>query len=60
MTNDINTIKQQNDEIEALLKTRGIKFTKLSIDNMDPETEMLIIQTYNKYLNDIFAQNAKI
>lgn len=44
MTNDINTMKL----IEALLKTRGIKFTKLSIDNMDPEPEMLIIQTYNK------------
>ena len=53
----IANLKKQNDGMETAFKNKGIKFTKLSIDNVDPETELLLLKDYNNYLKGISAAN---
>ena len=43
--------------METAFKNKGVKFTKLSIDNMDPETELILLKDYNMYLKSISAAN---
>ena len=45
----IANLTKQNEGMEASFKTKGIPFVKLSIDSVDPETELLMLQNYNKY-----------
>ncbi len=39
----IASLKKQNEGMETSFQTKGIKFTKLSIDSMDPESELLML-----------------
>lgn len=53
----IANLKKQNEGMESSFKTKGIQFTKLSLDSVDPETELLMLQTYNTYLKGISTAN---
>ncbi len=53
----IANLKKQNDGMETAFKNKGIQFNKLSIDNVDPETELLLLKDYNNYLKGISAAN---
>jgi hypothetical protein len=57
MDKQIANLKKQNEGMENSFKNKGIKFTKLSIDNMEPETELLLLKQYNDYLKGISAAN---
>lgn len=57
----IAILKKQNDGMESGFKSKEIQFNKLSIDNnMDQETELMILKTYNEYLKGISKQNRPI
>jgi hypothetical protein len=43
--------------MEVAFKNKEIVFTKLSIDNLDPETELTLLTTYNQYLKEISKNN---
>ena len=49
----IENINKQNEGMEIAFKNKGIAFTKLSIDSMDSETELTLLQNYNAYLKNI-------
>lgn len=53
----IASLKKQNEGMETSFQTKGIQFTKLSLDSMDPETELLLLKDYNNYLKGISAAN---
>lgn len=53
----IANLKKQNEGMETSFQTRGIKFTKLSLDSMDPEAELLLLKDYNNYLKGISSAN---
>ena len=53
----ITNLKKQNDGIETAFKNKGINFTKLSIDNVEPEIEFKFLKDYNNYLKGISAAN---
>jgi len=53
----ISNLNKQNEGMETGFKNKGIKFTKLSIDNMDPEAELMLLKSYNNYLKGISAAN---
>lgn len=53
----IMNFKKQNEGMETSFQTKGIKFTKVSIDDVDPETELLLLKNYNNYLKSISAAN---
>jgi hypothetical protein len=53
----ITNLKKQNDGMEISFKNKGIEFTKLSIDNMAPETELMLLKDYNDYLKGISKNN---
>ena len=56
----IANLTKQNEGMEASFKTKGIPFTKLSIDSVDPETELLMLQNQNKYLKEISLANRPV
>ena len=56
----IASLKKQNEGMETSFQTRGIQFTKLSLDSMDPEAELLLLKDYNKYLKEIAAANKPV
>ncbi len=51
LTKQITNLKKQNDGMEISFKNKGITFTKLSIDTIDPETELKLLKDYNEYLH---------
>ncbi len=53
----IDNLKKQNEGMEMSFKNKSIKFTKLSIDNIDPETELMLLKDYNNYLKNISKNN---
>lgn len=53
----IANLKKQNDGMETSFKAKDIKFTKLNIENIDPETELMLLKDYNEYLKNISKQN---
>ena len=53
----ITNLKKQNENMETSFKIKDIKFTKLNIDNCDPETEFLLLKDYNNYLKGILTAN---
>lgn len=53
----IASLKKQNEGMESSFQTRGIQFTKLSLDSMDPEAELLLLKDYNNYLKGIASAN---
>ena len=57
LTKQITNLKKQNDGMEIAFKNKSIEFTKLSIDNVDPETELSILKDYNEYLKGISKNN---
>ncbi len=57
MDKQIANLNKQNEGMETSFKNKGIQFTKLSIDNMEPETELLLLKKYNDYLKGISAAN---
>ncbi len=57
MDKQIANLKKQNEGMENSFKTKSIQFTKLSIDNVEPETELLLLKQYNDYLKGISAAN---
>jgi len=57
MDKQIANLKKQNEGMEMSFKTKDIKFTKLNIDNVEPETELLLLKQYNDYLKGISAAN---
>ena len=54
---ELAMLKKQNDGMEIGFKNKGIPFTKLSVDHMDPEKELMIVKDYNHYLKNISAAN---
>jgi len=57
MDKQIANLIKQNEGMESSFKMKGIKFTKLSFDAMDPETELMLLKDYNTYLKGISAAN---
>lgn len=57
MDRQLANLKKQNDGMEASLTAKNVKFTKLNLDSMDPESELLMLQTYNEYLKNLSKQN---
>jgi len=53
----ITNLKKQNDGMEISFKNKGVEFTKLSIDSMDQDTELMLLKDYNTYLKSISAAN---
>ena len=53
----IANLKKQNDGMETSFTAKNVQFTKLSIDNVDPETELMLVKDYNTYLKGISAAN---
>lgn len=53
----ITNLKKQNDGMELSFKNKGVEFTKLSIDTMEPETELMLLKDYNEYLKNISKNN---
>jgi hypothetical protein len=53
----IANLKKQNDGLEKSFLSKNISFTKLNIENVDPETELLLLTQYNDYLKNISKQN---
>lgn len=53
----ITNLKKQNDGMEIAFKTKSIQFTKLSIDDLEPETELMLLKDYNEYLKNISKNN---
>ena len=57
MDKQIANLKKQNEGMETSFKNKGIQFTQLTIDNVDPETELTLLKDYNTYLKSISAAN---
>jgi hypothetical protein len=57
MDNLITNLKKQNEGMETAFKNKNIEFTKLSIDDVDPETELKLLKDYNNYLKIISSAN---
>ena len=57
MDKQIVNLKKQNEGMETAFKNKNIEFTKLSIDNVDPETELMLLKDYNNYLKGISSAN---
>lgn len=57
MEKEIANLKKQNEGMETSFKAKNIQFTKLSIDNVDPDTELMLLKDYNTYLKGISASN---
>jgi hypothetical protein len=57
MDKQIASLKKQNDGMETSFKSKNIKFTKLVINNVDPETEIMLLKNYNTYLKGISSAN---
>jgi hypothetical protein len=57
VTKQIANLKKQNEGMETSFKNKSIPFTKLSIDNIDPETELMLVKDYNNYLKEISKNN---
>jgi len=57
MDKQIANLKKQNEGMEYSFKMKSIQFTKLSINNMDPDTELMLLNKYNLYLKGISAAN---
>ena len=57
MEKQIANLKKQNEGMESGFKNKGIQFTKLSIDSVDVEKEILFLKDYNEYLKNISKQN---
>ena len=53
----IANIHKQNNGMELSFKDREIKFTKLTIENIDCETELILVKDYNEYLKNIAKNN---
>ncbi len=45
------------EEIESVLIESNIKFTKLNIVHVDPETELILLQNYYKYMRNLLKLN---
>ena len=50
---------KQNEGMESSFKLKGIKFTKLSVDDTDipAERQLELLKIQNEYLKDISKQN---
>lgn len=57
ISKQITNLKKQNDGMETAFKNKDINFTKLSIDNVNPEIELRFLTDYNNYLKGISAAN---
>lgn len=57
MEKQIENLMKQNDGMETSFKNKRIQFNKLSINVMDPETELMLLKEYNTYLKGISAAN---
>lgn len=57
MDKQIANLKKQNDGMESSFKAKNVEFTKITIENVDPETELQLLKDYNEYLKGISKQN---
>jgi hypothetical protein len=57
MDKQILNLKKQNEGMEIAFNNKNIEFTKVSIDNSDPETEINQLKEYNNYLKGISLAN---
>jgi hypothetical protein len=57
MDKQILNLKKQNEGMETAFKNKNIDFTKISVDNLDLETELLMLKDYNNYLKGISLAN---
>lgn len=56
----IYNFKKQNEGMEKSFLAKGITYTKLNIDGLDPETELLLLKEYNDYLKKISKENRPV
>jgi len=54
---EISRLQKQTKEVEKLLLENNIKFTKLNIAHVDPETELLLLQNHYKYMKNLLKLN---
>ena len=50
-------LTNQNEGMETSFTHKGIQFTKLIIENVDPETTLMLLTDYNTYLKNISKTN---
>jgi hypothetical protein len=53
----IANLKKQNDGMESSFAAKDIKFTKLTIENVEPDLELMLLKDHNEYLKNISKQN---
>lgn len=53
----ITILMKQNDGMETSFKNKGVQFTGLTIDGIDPETQLMLLKDHNEYLKNISKQN---
>jgi len=58
MEKQVANLIKQNDGMETSFRTKGIKFTKISVDNnIELDIKFRVLKDYNEYLKDISRQN---
>jgi hypothetical protein len=57
MDKQIANLKKQNEGMENAFKNKNIEFTKVSMDDVEPEIELNLLQNYNEYLKTISKNN---
>ena len=60
MEKQIANLKKQNEGMKASFKAKNIKFTKLHINNVDPDLKLTLLTDYNTYLKGISAANRPV
>ena len=53
----IMLLNKQNEGMENSFKNKNIEFTKVNINNVDPDTELKLLKDYNEYLKNISKNN---
>lgn len=53
----IHNFKKQNEGMKLSFQDKGINYTKLKYENIDPETELIVVKDYNDYLKNISKNN---
>lgn len=53
---ELTRFQKLTNDLEKLLQESNIKFTKLSIAHVDPETELLLLQNHYKYMKNLLLK----
>ena len=53
----ITLLTNQNEGMETSFTHKGVQFTKISIEHIDPETTLMLLTDYNAYLKNMSKTN---